>query len=396
MPRNKEPDFAWEPIFVEAPSEGKPFLSEQLLSQVEQELTSLENSMDFAEIETRAESDPQLRSLYGGYLLHKEQLKSVERDNATAFADKLQVISNLKAIEGYMLDKQEVFISPALDAAARFDEAVRSFEAKFLNLSQQEATSVEMASFLMGAEHVFSASKTWGRAARSEVEQALPHTLFFLNHYPLFLDLLVARYSDMLQTALEVKEHSTTTLAREDVLQLRELLWAMVAELQQRDKPPRETINYILFDNLETLGRVSKERSSLTYASLRLALHALIAGTLLAEMEAELGQVPSAVHNLTNAEKTKVMDWFRDLSIASYQNALQVVDDNFLVADTARWPLTRLRAAHTLMTHPGPDDEFTIILSLIEAIVSSKLVACSLRLDSLAETIDTCLSFEKN
>ncbi|NLW17000.1 MAG: hypothetical protein GX033_05045 [Firmicutes bacterium] len=80
--------------------------------------------MDFAEIEARAESDSQLRSLYGGYLLHKEQLRSAERDNATAFTDKLQVISDLKAIEGYMLNKKEGFKPPALEAAARFDEAV--------------------------------------------------------------------------------------------------------------------------------------------------------------------------------------------------------------------------------------------------------------------------------
>jgi hypothetical protein len=234
-----------------------------------------------------------------------------------------------------------------------------------------------------------------GQATRSEVEQTLPNTYFYLNHYPLFLELLVARYSDLLQTALDVKEHSTTTLAREDVLDLRERLWAMIAELQQRDEPPQETINYILFDNLETFDRVSKERNSLTYASLRLALHALIAGRLLGKMEAELGQVPSAVYSLTNAEKAKVMNWFRNLSIASYQNALQVFNDNFRVADTARWPLTRLRTAHALLTHPGPDDELTIILSLIEAIVSSELVACSLRLDSMVQAVDTSLSFEE-
>lgn len=395
MPLNKEPDFSWKPILVEAPRDGKPFLSDQLLNQIEKELIGLENAMDFVEVEARAESDTQLRSLYGGYLLHKEQLKAAKSDNATAFTDKLQVISDLKAIKGYVHNKGEGFKLPALKAAARFDEAVKGFEEEFLSLSQQEAISVEMGSFLMEAEHVFSASKAWGQAARRGVEQALPHTLFFLNHYPLFLDLLVARYSDMLQTALDVREHSTTTLAREDVLDLRERLWAMVAELQQRDRPPRETISYILFDNLETFDRVSKERSSSTYASLRLALHALIAGTLLEEMEAELGQVPSAVHSLTNAEKTKVMNWFRDLSIASYQNALQVIDDNFRVADTARWPLTRLRTAHTLMAHPGPDDELTIILSLIEAIVSSELVACSLRLDTLVQAGDISLSFEE-
>lgn len=152
VPLNKKPDFSWEPIFVEAPRDGKPFLSNQLLSQIEKELISLENAMDFAEIEARAESVSQLRSLYGGYLLHKEQLRCAERDNATAFTDKLQVISDLKAIEGYMLNKKEGFKLPALEAAARFDEAVRGFEGEFLNLSQQEATSVEMASFLMGRE----------------------------------------------------------------------------------------------------------------------------------------------------------------------------------------------------------------------------------------------------
>ena len=110
-------------------------------------------------------------------------------------------------------------------------------------------------------------------------------------------------------------------------------------------------------------------------------------------MEAELGRF-SAVYSLTNAEKAKVMNWFRNLSIASYQNALQVFNDNFRVADTARWPLTGLRTAHALLTHPGPDDELTIILSLIEAIVSSELVYV-LRLDSMVQAVDTSLSFEE-
>ena len=196
----------------------------------------------------------------------------------TAFTDKLQVISDLKAIEGYILIRKRVSSCLPGEAAARFDESGRGFEGEFLNLSQQEATSVEMASFLMG-QNVFSQPQGMGQATAAVGKHS--NTYFYLNHYPLFLELLVARYSDLLQTALDVKEHSTTTLAREDVLDLRERLWAMIAELQQRDEPPQETINYILFDNLETFDRVSKERNSLTYASLRLVLHALIAGRLL-------------------------------------------------------------------------------------------------------------------
>lgn len=38
----QETRFSWEPIFVEAPRDGKPFLSNQLLSQIEKELISLE------------------------------------------------------------------------------------------------------------------------------------------------------------------------------------------------------------------------------------------------------------------------------------------------------------------------------------------------------------------
>lgn len=394
-PRNKDFNPSWSTIFVEAPRQGKPFLSDRLLSKVDLELDRLENALDFTEIEARAESDSQLLSLYGGYLLHKEQVKSVERDNAVAFTDKLEVISDLKSIEGYILGNHEGFISPALEAAASFDEEVTGFEKRFLSLSQQEITSVETAIFLMGAEHVLSSSKTWGQAARSEIEQALPNTYFFLNQYPLFLDLLVARYSDLFQTALEVRKDSNTTLARKDVLQLIERLWAIIDQLQQRDKPPRGTVNYILFDNLETLSRVSRERANLTYASLRLALHSLIAGRLLEKMDAELGQVPIEIFSFTNAEKARVMDWFRELSINSYQSALRGIDDNFRVVDTARWPLSRLETAHALMTNPGTTDEFSIILSLIEAIVSSELVVCSVTLGSLVQTVDIHLSFEK-
>lgn len=215
--------YSWEPIVVTSPKPGKPFLSDQLIEQTDLIIADIEESLDYAEIETKAEADLVLRGLYGTHMMHSGNLKvaasKAKRNNAMVYGDSLDIISNLKSIEGRLLMEQKDFVSPALSAADRFDETVGNFENMFLKLSQQEKTSVELVAFLMGAERVFSASRVWGDAARMEAE-----------------------------------------------------------------------------------------RANLTYASLRLALHSVIAGKLLEKVNDELGIIPTDALRLPESDLPRIMD----------------------------------------------------------------------------------------
>lgn len=390
--------YSWASISVDAPRSGKPFVSEQLLDQVDAKIANLERSLDFSSVSIKAETDSRVRSLYDSYLLHKTQhdVKTAKRNSVLLLGDKLDILSSLLKIEGYLFSNQSDFSALAIDSADRFDAALESLEERYLSLSHQEEVSVESAAFLMGAEHILATSKGAGEDVRSEVAATLPQNYHDLNRYPTYFDVALARQDDMYQTAEKISKDATMPLARAEVIQLRDKLWKMRDQLLHHlPVPSQRTINWILFDNLERLGNVSKERADLTYASLRLALHSVLTGKLLEKINAELGQVPAEMSDLSAAEKVRIADWIRDLSIDTYNNALRASEENYGVADAARWPINNLELVHALLTADYNSDLIPI-LALIEVVVSSELTVAAVSLQSLVRADKITFFFENN